>query len=567
MVSLSSFREQPLGTALSGLVAAIWEYRPSVNFSACAVTLVGALLLGGGTRGGFLSDAILELIAIPVILIALSSLVDRLASGTEIKPATYWALALCFAIALLPLIQLVPLPPRIWTNLPGHEELVHALDFSGRQLSWMPISVSPNSTWLSFLSLLPPLTIFLLGMQLTYRERRRLSLIVIAVGIVSVFVGLTQVAQGPSSPLRFFAFTNSNEAVGFFANRNHFAALLYAVLLFTAAWASDIGLKFGSWTDLRNVERFSIVAITAIFMDLIVLIAGEAMSRSRAGLALTIVALLAAFALGFTDRRRAPGATPSKLLIAAIILAVILSVQFALYRVLDRFGPDVLEDARITFAHNTIQAAKAFLPFGSGLGTFVPVYAMFEKPIDAFPGVYANHAHDDFLELGLETGVMGLLLFCLFAIWMGSRCVEVWRRNPADDATALDSTLARAASVVVLLLMAHSFVDYPLRTEAIMAVFAISCAFLIEPLRGTEEDVTIPAAQGRRREVRTPLARRVASSSSSASPTIPERETDVAPAGPLRQGGGRWGEEIDWPEEWLNSGERKRGESGKVEPE
>ena len=51
------------------------------------------------------------------------------------------------------------------------------------------------------------------------------------VGIIGVFVGLFQVAGGPESPLRYFEITNPTEAVGFFANRNHFAALLYCLIL------------------------------------------------------------------------------------------------------------------------------------------------------------------------------------------------------------------------------------------------------------------------------------------------------------------------------------------------
>ena len=289
------------------------------------------------------------------------------------------------------------------------------------RLPWMPISVSPNSTWLSFLSLLPPMAIFLAAIQLSYRERRTLILVVIAVGVISVFVGLIQVAEGPNSPWRFFAFTNVNEAVGFFAGRDDFAAFLYVVLVFASVWTIDVGFKVGSWTDLRNSEHFTIVAATAVFMVVTVLLAAEAVARSRAGLALTIVALLAIFALSFTDRRRTAGATPSKLLLGATILAFILSIQFALYRVIERFADDPLQDARIVFAHNTIQAAKAFMPFGAGLGSFVPVYAMFEKPIDTLANVYANHAHNDILELWLETGIVGVPYFGLFVGVVGTQ--------------------------------------------------------------------------------------------------------------------------------------------------
>ena len=58
----------------------------------------------------------------------------------------------------------------------------------------------------------------------------------LAVGVLSVLVGLIQVAQGQESPFRFFAITNPTEAVGFFANRNHFAALLYCLMVFALAW-------------------------------------------------------------------------------------------------------------------------------------------------------------------------------------------------------------------------------------------------------------------------------------------------------------------------------------------
>src|SRR5262249_16018400 len=155
---------------------------------------------------------------------------------------------LCFAIALLPLLQLIPLPPWIWRKLPGRETIVTVFELVGGQSTWMPISMSPTATWLSFLSLLPPMAIFLGAVQLGYRERCWLGLVGISVGIVSAFLGLLQVAQGPSSRLRFFESNmNAGEAVGFFLNRNDFAALLYMVLLFAGSWATDIALKAVSW--------------------------------------------------------------------------------------------------------------------------------------------------------------------------------------------------------------------------------------------------------------------------------------------------------------------------------
>src|SRR6476661_9981071 len=68
--------------------------------------VVASLLLGGGTRGGFLSDAILQLVAIPLLLFALWRILD--VPLTKEARRVLW---FCAAVVAIPLIQLVPLPP------------------------------------------------------------------------------------------------------------------------------------------------------------------------------------------------------------------------------------------------------------------------------------------------------------------------------------------------------------------------------------------------------------------------------------------------------------------------
>jgi O-antigen ligase len=552
MASLGRLQQRSFEAVL-GRLASASANRPSIVFCACAVTMVGSVLLGGGTRGGFLSDAILELLAIPALYLVVSSLTDALRSSTQVPRSAGWALLLCFAIALLPLLQLVPLPPWIWTRLPGREAIVSIFKLVGGEGNWMPISVSPTATWLSFLSLLPPMAIFLGAIQLGYRERRRLSLVVISVGIISAFLGLIQVAQGPTSHLRFFATLNKTDAVGFFANRNDFAALLYVVLLFAGAWAIDIAI---AGVSLRNLSRAgSIVRPTAAFLGLIILIATEAMARSRAGLVLTIVALAGMLAMASAERRNAYGIGPRKLLLGATALAVMLAVQFALYRVLDRFAVEPLEDARVTFARDTVSAAAAVTPFGAGIGSFVPVYAMFEEPSDTIGNVYINHAHNDFLEVWLETGFLGMALFAAFMIIVGLRSVELWWRPP-DKATELDRLLMRAATMAIALLLAHSFVEYQLRAGAMMAILAFCCALLIEPFAVADKAV-MTAAQGKRVSVAPKQTDSLPKTTSSLGSTqvssgTPAQTAEMSQPLP-QQPAGRWGEELEWPAEWQKS--------------
>jgi len=550
MISLRALREQnllPLQDAQT--FGKAWASRPGLLAGTCGFMLVCSLVLGGGTRGGFLSDTILELLAIPALLISLWSLIDTKSAG--IMGRAFWPLVICFAVVFLPLLQLVPLPPWIWTELPGRGEVKKAFDLVG-VLPWMPISVSSDATWIGLFSLLAPLAIFLATIQLNSRERRGLSLVIIAMGIVGVFVGLMQLAQGPNSSLRFFAFTNANDLVGFFANKNHFAAFLYVALLFAAAWAIDAAYKVESFGDLLRSQRRITVNLTFSFLVVVILITGESMTRSRSGLILTIVALVGIFAMMIADQRRSSRSLPNKLMFGATIFSVMFAVQFALYRMLDRFAADPLQDARIAFGRNTFIAAKSFLPLGSGMGTFAPIYSFFERPEDTIPYIYANHAHDDFLELLLESGLVGMGIVAAFFIWFGLRSVGIWRES-SPGARNLDLSLARAATLAVMLLALHSFMDYPLRTEANMAIFAFACALLVKPLgQADEENEMAPAIVGARR-VKKGSRKSLPKEASEASGVSrgkrianTEAKKPAVPPPPVTT----WGDEIEWPEEW-----------------
>jgi O-antigen ligase len=97
---------------------------------------------------------------------------------------------------------------------------------------------------------------------------------------------------------------------------------------------------------------------------------------------------------------------------------------------------------------------------------------------------YMNHVHSDYIELALETGIPGLLVLALFLLWWVRRTVSIWKADEPDY-------FARAATIASAGILAHSLVDYPLRTAAMSAVFAMCCALMAEP-RGE-----VKTAQGR----------------------------------------------------------------------
>jgi hypothetical protein len=513
--------------------------RNRLLFLFTAFVLGAALFLGGGTRDGFLSDVILQLLALPLLLLVLWKLFQ-----TPLRREYWFVFGFCLALFALPFLQLVPLPPWLWSLLPSRGSSAAMFDLIGEGKPWLPISVAPHLTWLSAVSLIVPLAIFLATLLLTYRERCWLSVVILAIGTVSVFVGLIQVSQGSQSPWRFFTITNPTEAVGFFANRNHFAAFGYTLLLLAAAWVTNAAVLAGRAVSVKQYDPITILTALGGFTLLVVLLAGEAMARSRAGLGLTIVALLGAFTLSVSDRRiGGTDFTSSKVLLGGILLGVVLSVQYALYRILERFERDPLDDARLAFAPTTLKTGLTYLPAGSGLGTFVPVYASVERPEDAMLNTYANRAHNDVAELWLETGLLGLVLLGLFLFWFVKQSVVIWRNAPPPGAREVDWSLARASTIIIALILVHSLVDYPLRTAAMMSVMAFCCALLMPPLAAPEEiaEPQIAKSKERRLHLRPPAPAPIHA--------LPP-PLGAAPPSQAPTGGERWGSDIEWPEEW-----------------
>jgi O-antigen ligase len=221
-------------------------------------------------------------------------------------------------------------------------------------------------------------------------------------------------------------------------------------------------------------------------------------------------------------------------LLAAVLLAVIFLIQYALYGVVERFDVNLGQDARLDFSKHTIEAAKAYMPIGSGLGSFVPVYALFETAEGTLSNRYVNHAHNDILEFWLEAGIFSLALMACFAIWFVFRAVPIWQ-SPPPRADALNWSLARAATLTVALVVAHSFVDYPLRTGAMTAMFAFACGLMINPLMIVEEP-SAPRVEGRRKRRHRPASR----------PQVPAEPIYTSSSTT------KWGSDVKWPEEWKS---------------
>lgn len=428
-------------------------------FPYAGFVVVIAFVFGGGARQGLWSDAIVEILALPLFAWASFRL-----TPSRLGRSGRAGLVLVGAFVALPLLQLIPLPPSIWAALPGRSTIASGYDAAGIAQPWIPISLDPSATWRSLLSLIPGIAVFLAMLSLGGKERRTLLNCMLFIVPVAILIGFLQ-SLGALG-LYFYAITNEGMAVGFFANGNHNATFLTCALPFAAAWLTEsyLGPRF---------DRFAVVL--AGFMVAFTVI-GIAIVGSRAGLGLGVVAGLLCIAVAYRSGarvgKRIVVAGAGVFLVSALLAVVFGAAGWQKRNVQDR---DIQGDLRWPVASVTLQAARQHFPLGSGFGTFVPIYQMNAQRADTFER-YVNHAHNDWLELALEGGIAALACVLGFLGWFGATAVRAWRRWVPGGR---DVNFAPASSIAIVLVLLHSTVDYPLRSIAIMTVFALCCGVLV----------------------------------------------------------------------------------------
>jgi O-antigen ligase len=83
---------------------------------------------------------------------------------------------------------------------------------------------------------------------------------------------------------------------------------------------------------------------------------------------------------------------------------------------------------------------------------------------------YVNRAHNEYLELLIETGVPGIAVLAVFVSAIGARLILALRKKRPFGIFGLPAGLA------ILLVGLHSIVDYPLRTQSLAVLFGVILA-------------------------------------------------------------------------------------------
>ena len=436
-----------------------------------AIFVALALVLGGGGSPNPLTEVIVELCFVVVAMCWLW-LPGSKASGLG-RPVDRLALVLALVPLLVPLVQLIPLPPPVWTALPGRGDEVAALSLIGEQHSWRAISMSPNRTVAGVLAIVPAAFCLVAVAQLDKHERRLVLATVAMMVVASAMLGALQlVARG--ARINFYEQFSRGWVTGFQANRNAEADVL--LIGFMALIALAAPYLVGNRRRLLLNLNLRMYALLVGSVGLLLLLA-TVMTGSRAGTTLILFACAAAFAIIIVERRRTAESNRPKTIVpigfaviapvAVVFMAV--SGNTALERVAGRFSD--LGSERTEIWQDTRFAIAKSWPVGVGIGGFEPAMLSAER-LEVLDPEVPNRAHNDYLEIGLEAGVFGYLEIGLIVILCMTMAWRTWR-----DRRDVRGQIVFGASVLLLIAF-HSVVDYPLRSMAIACLAGVAGGML-----------------------------------------------------------------------------------------
>ncbi|MGR0482982.1 MAG: O-antigen ligase family protein [Candidatus Electronema sp. V4] len=378
--------------------------------------------------------------------------------------------------------QCVPLPPQAVRLLSPQTAAAYQPAFDLRQAEfWLPLTVNRQATLLEGLRFAAYALFYLLTVQLLVSSRR-LSTVLTSIVWLTLFIAFAAMLQRALSPDTLFWFKKLRAGLttfGPWVYKNQYAGfmvmtcpLVLALFLFHRPVADEnasfrerlLHLFSGSGANLHLGFGFGVIVVLASVL----------LAQSRGG----ILSLLFALSLFFLLMARSQKKIQTLTLLCLICGLLLAGGWFSWDAVLARFDQAFdltegqLKDGRLPIWQDTVKIIPDFLLIGTGFGTFIEVFPGYKSFADSL--IY-DHAHNDYLELLTDGGLIGFLLaawFVLAVLRSGWR--QIFRRH---DRLAVLATLGAFSGLAGLLFF--SITDFNLHNWANGLYFFFLCGLLV----------------------------------------------------------------------------------------
>jgi O-antigen ligase len=303
------------------------------------------------------------------------------------------------------------------------------------------------------------------------RRTWQIQTLVLGLSAYGSLVALLALLQSITSPDRLYWLRTPHFGswiYGPYANHNHYAGLME--MLFPVPLVFSLTHRAAGTSKIMSAFAAGIMA-TSIFL-----------SGSRGGMVACAlqIALLAFIVL---RKKRNYGFLLSAGVFATFVLAMLiwLGGGALVQRMASLHSQPNSELSEATRLHMDRDGIRMFFHrpiLGFGLGTFAEVYPRFRG---FYTNFLVNEAHNDYLQLLVETGALGF--GCM--LWL---LIVVYRRATAklaDWPTDTNGAVSLAAILGTTGILVHSFVDFNLQIPANAALFYVWCVIAaMEPRFG-----------------------------------------------------------------------------------
>jgi O-antigen ligase len=393
---------------------------------------------------------------------------SNLDAGFERLHRFRWPLALLMAFVMLVWLQTLELPSA-WVALVSPEAWRAEQGVTASRLS-LDVSQTRIYAALSFAYL----SCFVVTL-LVVRDAARLDLLaqfLVWAGLMQAVIGVLLFSAGATYRIFFFDVIH-DRMKGTFGYHNHFAGYMELCL------SVGIGLMLarlgtektppGGWRHkVTLVLGFVLSSKMRLRMMLVVLVIALVLSRSRMGNGGFFVAILVVGLIAIALSRRAAPATVALIISLIVIDVLVVGTWIGLEKVVERVQDTTLTtqqgsreesiELRYDAARHGLDLVRDFPILGTGGGSFYSAYIRYRTPREG----YFDHAHNDYVELAADYGLVGVGLLGGFVLLTMATCLKALRQRRSS----LPRGIAFGVLMAIVALAIHSTVDFNLQLPA-----------------------------------------------------------------------------------------------------
>jgi len=258
---------------------------------------------------------------------------------------------------------------------------------------------------------------------------------------------------------------------GPYVNHNHYAGLIEMLTPFPLVLAAT---HFTSRNGKIVVAGIAALMAASIFL-----------SGSRGGMAAFVAQMIV---LGVLLLRKREGDWKQPLMLGVFLAMVIVFLVWVggneLTRRLTSIHTEAREEigggVRVNIDRDCLRMLVKRPVLGWGLGTFPIVYPEFRSFYTTF---FVNQAHNDYLQLLVETGLAGFSIMIWFLVLLFRRAAGKLK----NWTSSANGAMTAAALIGCVGVLVHSFVDFNLQIPANAALFYVLCGLAVSaPLQESQ---------------------------------------------------------------------------------